>query len=909
MTRSASRALWRAAPFRLLRTPGWLLLLVVATTLLVASVVAPVLFVATARSSALDTGLQASAGNPYGEESADLRVVWDNVVDPSVEPILLDRLRALPAYDDPDVTASGTRQSRTLRAVAVANGVQEQSVIWYHDGVIEALGGDPDEEGVWLAEEVADALGLEVGDPVRIALFQPVFDTTSASPTTLLGTYETAPDSSLPAAAVDLPDSERWFLPFHPDLVSLDSPLAIANRSTFDEIVLDIGEAPLYAADMRLDPDVTPAEAEAAAEEVAALAQEGFDPGSDIARALQSGEPEAARLGVASGLAVIADDAAATAASARDQVRPYAIGGQVLAAFLLAAAWVLLGLSRHREQLLASGLGVRPGELAGLAGLEMLVVALLAVPAGTGLACLGVLLAGPPTEIGLPVSGGDVVRGAVAAAGGVLLVALTAGVTAFGTDRMDRLTRLGRGRRSVPWGVALVAVTAVVAFGVVTVEPGDRSRTPLTMLFPLLVAASVAMLVARSFAWLRARRPGRARAGTPRWLATRRTGPVVREVTALTAVLAVALGLFAYSLSVRRGVEDGIADKTAALQGARTSVEVDDEFRAQDTRVALDAPFAGSTIVWRHAVSVPPAFGSGLLMAIDPRTFGDVADWGGSGRLEEPRSLLPELDVEHRGIPVLLVGDTDLEVGDQGTISFDSVVDIPVLVLGVYEAFPGSESATGAVTVVAGARRLFKVLPPDVDPRRPFAKAGAAGAMVSELWTDRSPRELRRRLDDAEITTDAAVETSERAMTSNGLVASSWAAAYVLALGAVVLALALAAGLVLALRLADRDRVSDVLLRRMGYAARDLARARAWEVGYAVGTAVLASALATAVLVVGPTTIDAVAGIPPLSRPRAGVADGLVLVAVLVVLVVVAWAAGTLLARRRHAAEVLRGGG
>ena len=251
---------------------------------------------------------------------------------------------------------------------------------------------------------------------------------------------------------------------------------------------------------------------------------------------------------------------------------------------------------------------------------------------------------------------------------------------------------------------------------------------------------------------------------------------------------------------------------------------------------------------------------------------------------------------------MILAGDTDLEPGKQGTISFDSVVDIPVFVLDVVDAFPGSESVTGAVTVVAGARRLFKVLPPDLDPRRKFAQAGAPGAMVSEVWADLSARDLRRALDDAEITTDAPVETSGRAMTSNGLVASTWAAAYVLALGVVVLALALAAGLVLALRLADRDRVSDVLLRRMGYAARDLARARAWEVGYAVGTAVLAAALATAVLVVAPTTIDARAKIPPLSRPRPGVPAGLVLV-------LVAWGAGTARARRRPAAEVLRGGG
>jgi len=50
------------------------------------------------------------------------------------------------------------------------------------------------------------------------------------------------------------------------------------------------------------------------------------------------------------------------------------------------------------------------------------------------------------------------------------------------------------------------------------------------MVLPVLVASSVAVLVARAAAWLRSRRPARTRPGRPRWLATRRTGLVVREL-------------------------------------------------------------------------------------------------------------------------------------------------------------------------------------------------------------------------------------------------------------------------------------------------------------------------------------------------------------------------------------------
>jgi predicted lysophospholipase L1 biosynthesis ABC-type transport system permease subunit len=79
-------------------------------------------------------------------------------------------------------------------------------------------------------------------------------------------------------------------------------------------------------------------------------------------------------------------------------------------------------------------------------------------------------------------------------------------------------------------------------------------------------------------------------------------------------------------------------------------------------------------------------------------------------------------------------------------------------------------------------------------------------------------------------------------------------------------------------------------------------------VGYAVATAVLAAVVASAVLVLLPTIIDATAVIPPLTRPRPDLADVAVLAGVLVATVLVAWLLGSWRARHRHPAEVLRAG-
>ncbi|MEP9363984.1 hypothetical protein ABLE68_13530 [Nocardioides sp. CN2-186] len=910
MTRPRSHPLWWAAPFRLARTPGWAVLVLVAATLFVGSVVAPALFVETARSTALSDGLAAGAAGPYGDQSGDLRVTWDGVVS-DIDPFL-DPLSAMPSYGEPTVTATGVGQSQTNHPVARADGTSSPAVLWYHDGALAALGAADDDPGVWLPTATADELHLKIGDELKIGMEQTFLGTSRhLRPITLSGTYEPEPGSPLPADLAALPDSERWFLPHDPTSPKLVTPMAIVSRATFDRIAPKVQEHPFYVADLLLDPDVTPDEAAVAVDQTAAYGDAAFDGSTPVYGELADALPAPASLDVITGLPSIVDASESTSSSARTQVRPYAVAGEVLAGLLLVAAWVLIGLNRRREQLLASGLGLRPLELTLLAALEALLLCVLAVPAGVGLAQLGVAVAGPPTVAGVPITQDEVVHAAVAGAVGLLLIAVTAGFSALATDRLDRISRLGRSRVSVPWGTALVVVTVVVGFAVLTVEITGRATTPLTTAFPFLVTASVAMLVIRGGAWVRAHRSTRARPGTPRWLAARRTGPVLREVVALSAVVAVSLGLFAYTLTVQRGIDQGVADKTAALAGTETTLEVVDDFRGQGTDRAVYPPVDDTTLVWRRNVALPPNESQVPLMAIDPGSFADVADWGGSGELDAGRALVPRLPTKERGLPVILAGDTNLKAGAETLISFDSVVTVPVYVLGVVDAFPGSETEPGSVTVVIDSRRLFKLVPPPVDPRKKVdpGSIGPGGQLTSVVWSQASGHALRSQLGAADITTDGTLETATEARVENGLVASTWAAGYVLALGGVVLALALAAGLVLALRLSDRDAVSDVLLRRMGYRPADLARARAWEVGYAVATAVVAALIAAAVLVLGPVIIDAAARIPPLSQPRPQWSDLVWLLGVLVALVLLAWVAGTVLTRRRSAAEVLRAGG
>ncbi|HYF74282.1 MAG TPA: hypothetical protein VD864_15740, partial [Nocardioides sp.] len=162
MSRLVPPPLWRAAPGRLVRSPGWLVPVLVAAGLFVGSVVAPPLFVDTARATALADGLATSIGNPYGDGSGDLRVTWDAPLSNDAESEVLGRLSAIASYGEPTLSAAGTAQSLSKRAVAVANGREARAVLWYHDGATAALGGRVSADSVWLSTDTARALGLQV---------------------------------------------------------------------------------------------------------------------------------------------------------------------------------------------------------------------------------------------------------------------------------------------------------------------------------------------------------------------------------------------------------------------------------------------------------------------------------------------------------------------------------------------------------------------------------------------------------------------------------------------------------------------------------------------------------------------------------------------------------------------------
>ena len=917
MTGRPGQPLRRAAPGRLLATPGWLFLVAAAVTLLTAALVAPLLFARAADGAALDAGLAAVDEDAFASTSADVRATWGGVLPAASEQVVRDALTRLPHYSRPVVTGQGLAGRRGITPSVIVPGREPQaSVLYYRDGAVEALGGTPGTRGVWLAAEVAESLGVSVGDRVLLGLERAItISEPRRAPATVAGIFQRSPGSALPAALAADATVARRDLPWDPDRPGVGRPLLVADRETFGRLALAIGEEPFWTADLTLSPDLVPSQAAAAAKAVQRLGQRAFVETSDVARATRSARPAPTRLQVTSGLPDIVVEAQATAEAAEAQADPFATAGAVLATAVVAAAVLLLGRSRAREQNLVSGLGFHPGEVGLLAALETLLPAVLGALAGATTAWLVVAGAGPPGD--LEGAWPDVLTRTAAAFAIVLAVAAVgAGLAAAVTDRRALSSRLGVSRRRVPWEAVVVVATLVSGVAVATTPLADRPASPLAVLFPLLLATTVSLVVLRVVARVadrRARRATRPSRATPRWLAARRSRSAPREVAAVTLALAVGLAMLGYTMAAHRGVTHGVDDKIGALVGSRTVVDVGSSMArkripSRQPRIPR-SPVPGGTVVYRQLVSLPPSFGSQPLMAVDTTTFASAADWGSSGALSAARDLLPSLRRRGPDLPVLLVGDTDRKVGDKGVFVSYEEWSARYVVVGVVDAFPGSEAESGDVTIVAAADALLRFVPPQLDPRLiPPPTVPDAGRLSTWVWSLRSPDHVAQALDRVDIVPQSSLLRSTAA-TQPELRAAGWSSGYVVALGAAALLLVGAATLVLAVRLADRDAVTDVLLRRMGFSPGDLAGARTWEVAAVVAGSLVAAAASVLVLVLAPTTVEPAADVLPLTRPAPALLDALVLVAGCLVLTGAAAVVGRRRAGTRDAAEVLRADG
>jgi hypothetical protein len=592
-------------------------------------------------------------------------------------------------------------------------------------------------------------------------------------------------------------------LPPDPDDLSRPAPLVLADLETVRRLGEEIEDQQFDS--WRASPVDPPRieEMQDAAGGLTALRQDLFDTTSSLG-ALIFARYEGPAISLATGLPGLVRDALATAAAVEDRVRTATWAGIVLALGALAGAAATYA-RRHGDVLELEVIqGASPLEIAwrglveaalplvvgGLGGWVIMPVAARALLPGSS----------------LPVPAVDALTGQTVLAvalGGLVVLAVRGGDA---RRRQARLAGDAMRTRPVPVVALLITAAAVAALGALL--GGPRPGTdPLAVAMPLLVLAAAGGIALRGVTRLlpTASRPRRGPSAL--WLASRRlTGD--RQLVMLGILLVVAVGMATHVLVVRASVADVVEDKAIAIAGARSVIAPPSP---ADTPAGL--PGTVSTVYRDRNVTAQPVDRTVTVLAIDPQTFADAANW--------PRRASPSLvdalsvDTGRATVPVLAVGSDELP--DAGTLERFGWWTVPYEVVGRPAAFPGIDAVGGPMLVVP-VDQVFSRFP-DADPARIDSTGDPDGPWQTEVWSTADRAEVLTALTTpaGELPQAAEIERSiDQTRALPTFVAVRWGLTVLGVLSVVVVVLAGIVVIVTRPRSAAQGTVEFEFLRRLG---------------------------------------------------------------------------------------------
>lgn len=781
-----------------------------------------------------------------------------------------------------------------------------------------------DEPGVavWIPEELADELGLRVGDPAELVTGAEdgrggggaSTEAETVSRVLVMGTYRNPYLGGRLAESADfywvealasvprLPRSTRI-----PPLILTDRESFLTLADAAAEVVYATWEVPLA------DPALPLSAARVLAADLDALAVEAVEANEPLGAAVRAyGSAESFR--VESALPEAIDSADEIAAALVSPLQTLSLAAQLLSLGVVAAAVSSLGRQRHGELRLLTARGASPLEISLRAPLEVL-------PAVVAGATVGWLISEPlvqalgPSPVLDPgrVSQAREFAGlAVVASLVVSAAALAAYVRVVGRPVTSAM-RTPAG--FMYWEVPVLVLAA--AGGYQLLRGGGRTPGPVDLLviaFPLLAIAGSVGLMARAMDKLLQVASGLVGGSAPVaiWLAARRLRHGSPQVLVLTTAAGTALGLFLYSATLAGSVTPSIDAKSAAILGAEASQDLFASWELDPPINLSSATPDGIGVVWRDTATVRP---SGLLinvLAIDPPSFASVALWRGSFGAESVDAALDLLQSEDSRtastLPVLSVGQisADVPVPSAGTLFTREWGDVGFRVVDNLNAFPGMGERPA--TIIVNARHLFPLIGP-ADPTLPpelGSVTPAQPAFRAELWSAVGAEHLRafmlsRGLPPGDVRSRAEILGRPQ------LLAQTWSLTYLVVLGGSVGLLAIAA---LSAFIESRRRqrqIAFALAHRMGLTRLSDALATAIELLTLLAMAFITgalSALSAAWIAIG--RLDPLPDTPPPPQivwpasalSLAAVAAGAISVLAIAVL---QWRA-----RRSSTAEVLR---
>ena len=854
------KVLWRKTLGMLIRFPSLLLTVVAVAAITAITAVAGPAFLESTERGSISSGVEQA-----GRWTAGLRVTYSTLIfdrrstrvgagqdeiDPSAPneavddfyafidrmmPALEARMRDVDFIDGPELTlsgnpldASGPDGDATLRLLHRADAL---------DNVTMLKGGGND--GVWIADVTANALGLELGEDITLE------GQAGKATTRIAGIYRYLPDEE---------PREYWtpvsaFIYRTPDQFTDPPALVLAGRETHEELMRGLKDwgsvsfaFPLTGEEMSLDQVQTlDAEFREFGDEL--LNSEG--PLREAQGPLTLDAAFGRNEGANSALPGIARSAEERIEAVTPVVDLVSLAARLVAFSVMAAAGFFLVKKRRVEAASLAARGVGPLAQALRYGSEAFLPSGLGTLVGAGAGYLLVSFLGPAER--LPVSVIGDAASLILSSVGIGLILLV-GSAAFAVWREERNIAEIPAPLSGSRGLLAASVVAVAAglaaFSMrhsISAVDLEGIRDPRLTLMPVILILAGATIGA---ALLRSALPVLARALRYRspsvYLATRRLSGASGMTQVLVTASACALGIAIYGLAVSSSIREATLSKAQLFIGSDLSAQVGSSFEPPQ----VDFPLTHVTTFKRAHLADGYSIS---LMVIDPESFRETAYWRENFADEPLEGLLAAIEGAPGG-PIEVLSTDDLGPNPQIT-SGSTSSDLEVVDL--VRFFPGMP-AEGALAIMS--RDSFE---------EAIGSVGTLSSRRDNLWARGEPEKVEAGLLREEILFAAPI-TIRTVLDSPSLQSLLWMLGLLSALGASAAVISIF-GLLLYLQARHRAAlISSALTRRMGLTRRQEWVSWAAEIGGALTTAfVVAALVGLPVASLMKDRIDPRPGLPP----------------------------------------------
>jgi hypothetical protein len=706
--------LWRKAPTRLIRHPALLLAVALGAMLVAVVSTAYPLFLSASNSDLLASTMAQSVFTPYGAGLAyrSTHIPFDAMA-PDGGSLTQERQEAFaraaatssnlgsvaetvvaPKLDVSLADGAGSARSEKGRLFSGSDALEHVQIV---------LGADGD--GVWLPDNIAEALDAEPGDSIRLDSGKGTVDVTvdgiyvALANQTPDGYWQIWQDQ-IQTTCTDCAPPPQFILADPGQLVSLQTSL---KRPSGDQG---------FAAPARTDPPLTLDELRALRSSVGDLQEEMQGRASYLGLLFPCCGP-LTTLGLPSTTKIITQTAnlvkivEGRSEGLRGPAIVLLLAGLAIALVVVSAAGVFSFSSRPAESAVLSVRGWGPLRVAAKATLEAVLPVAAGAFLGFGIAYALVLAIGPngPVE---PAARLTAIVACSAAALGAMVVIGAASAAMFAAHH-EHKDRLGRLLLWVPW--ELIAFVALSGFsrslhaggGLVGAGEVQRPGAPV-FLYPIAFASAVGILVARvaavAIVW-RSRARGNAGVSAG-WLAVRRVASSIRLAVVFLIAAAIAVSVSVSAQALVSSLRTTVVAKAKIFVGSDVQAQVvpgaiaPTDFPYPLTE-AERAPDAG------HFDDLPTD--KFELLVIDPSTFVEAAFWNDALSDLPLAELMTRLDGGESGSLPIVIANGGEEEPSSITVG---VEEVPVEVVGRAVSFPGSTSL-GPVVVVSrdAALRAF----------------------------------------------------------------------------------------------------------------------------------------------------------------------------------------------------------